>query len=153
MPSRFQQLTLSHPKTCSRYDTVLSSSVSLAMCAQSNFFVDKPRARYSSDKIASAFSRTTATDNTAIVAAESVMPLLLPRTAASTNSIKLEPSACVEPPDDLLATCISTLGVPGGRKARESLRCVLQAWGEKRTREQMEVSVSIVHLSCFDIVL
>lgn len=110
------------------------------------------RTSYSSARIVSAFSGTTATDT---VAAECIMPPLLQAPASSTTLTKPEPSACVEPPDtrcdgfdDLLATCISTLGVPGGRRARESLRCVLQAWGEKRAREKTEVSVSIVRLSC-----
>ena len=110
------------------------------------------RTPYSSAKIVSAFSRSARTDTA--VAAEILVSPLLPRApAASTAPTKPEPSACVDSPDtscdgfdDLLATCISTLGVPGGRRARESLRCVLQAWGEKKIREKTEVSVSIVRL-------
>ena len=54
------------------------------------------RTSYSSARIVSAFSGTTATDT---VAAECIMPPLLQAPASSTTLTKPEPSACVEPPD------------------------------------------------------
>eukprot|EP00904_Undaria_pinnatifida_P007392 jgi/Undpi1/3783/HiC_scaffold_16.g07152.m1 len=102
-----------------------------------------------SAKTASDFPKT-ATDTAPAKSKSMSMPPLLPRAPSSSTPTKLDPtSACSEPPatrrdsssfDELLATCISKLGVPGGRRARESLRSVLQAWGEKRTRETIEVS-------------